>query len=77
MAAGAWDMWKNRALFSLADLPLFAVGTVVSFLSAFVCVRWLLRYIANHSFVPFAWYRIAFGIAVLVTAHMGWVEWAH
>jgi undecaprenyl-diphosphatase len=37
----------------------------------------LLRYIANHSFVPFAWYRIAFGIAVLVTAHMGWVEWAH
>ncbi len=76
MAAGAWDMWKNRALFSLADLPLFAVGTVVSFLSAFVCVRWLLRYIANHDFTLFAWYRIAFGGLVLFTAWSGMVRWS-
>ena len=74
--AGAYSLWKERALLSLADLPLFAVGLVFSFLSAWFCVRWLLRYVATHTFVPFAWYRIAFGIVVLVTAQAGWVEWA-
>ena len=48
-------------------LPLFAVGFIVSFLAAWVCVRWLLRYVSTHTFVPFAWYRIAFGIVVLAT----------
>ena len=47
-----------------------------SFLSAWVCVRWLLKYIATHSFVVFAWYRIAFGGIVLLTAYSGWVKWA-
>jgi undecaprenyl-diphosphatase len=75
VGAGVYDLYKNRALLSLADLPLFAVGLVAAFLSAWVCVRWLLRYIATHDFVPFAWYRIAFGIVVLVTAYMGWVDW--
>jgi undecaprenyl-diphosphatase len=75
-AAGAYSLWKERALLSLHDLPLFAVGFVVSFLSAWLCVRWLLRYIASHDFVPFAWYRIAFGIVVLATAWSGLVVWA-
>ena len=73
--AGVYSLWKERALLSLADLPLFAVGLVFAFLSAWVCVRWLLRYIAHHSFVPFAWYRLAFGAVVLLTAWMGWVDW--
>jgi undecaprenyl-diphosphatase len=77
IGAGVYSLYKERAILSWADAPLFAVGLMFSFASAWLCVRWLLRYIANHSFVPFAWYRIAFGIAVLVTAHMGWVEWAH
>ena len=77
IGAGVYSLYKERAILSWADAPLFAVGLVFSFASAWLCVRWLLRYIANHSFVPFAWYRIAFGIGVLVTAHMGWVEWAH
>jgi undecaprenyl-diphosphatase len=77
IGAGVYSLYKERAILSWADAPLFAVGLVFSFASAWLCVRWLLRYIANHSFVPFAWYRIAFGIAVLVTAQMGWVEWAH
>ena len=47
-----------------------------AFLSAWVCVRWLIRYVSSHTFVPFAWYRIAFGILILVTAHLGWVNWA-
>ena len=76
IGAGVYSMYKDRALLSLADVPMFAVGLVFSFISAWLCIRWLLRYIATHSFVPFAWYRIAFGIVVLVTAQMGWVRWA-
>jgi undecaprenyl-diphosphatase len=75
MAAGAYDFWKNRALFSTADLPLFGVGSLAAFISAFLCVRWLLRYIASHDFKPFAWYRIAFGLVILITAWAGIVDW--
>ncbi len=64
-AAGAYDLWKNRALFSADDLGMFAVGLAVSFASAFVVIRWLIRYVATHNFRPFAWYRIAFGLVVL------------
>nr|WP_275403485.1 undecaprenyl-diphosphate phosphatase [Ramlibacter algicola] len=75
IGAGAYSLYKERALLSAADLPLFGVGLVFSFLSAWACVRWLLRYISSHSFTPFAWYRIAFGIVVLLTSWMGWVDW--
>lgn len=75
VGAGGYSLYKQRALFSAADLPMFAVGLLFSFLSAWICVRWLLRYISSHSFVPFAWYRIAFGLVVLVTAWTGWVQW--
>jgi len=76
IGAGVYSLYKERALLSRADLPMFAVGLVVSFIAAYACVRWLLRYIASHSFVPFAWYRIAFGIVVLATAWSGLVKWA-
>ena len=76
IGAGAYSLYKERALLSAADAPLFAVGLFMSFVSAWICVRWLLRYIANHSFTPFAWYRIAFGIVVLATAWSGLVTWA-
>ena len=75
IGAGAYSLWKERALLSWADLPLFGIGLLFSFLSAWICVRWLLRYIASHSFVPFAWYRLAFGAVVLLTWWMGWVAW--
>ena len=75
IGAGAYSLYKERALLSVEDVPLFAVGLLVSFVSAWVCVRWLLRYIASHSFVPFAWYRIGFGLLVLLTAGMDWVQW--
>jgi undecaprenyl-diphosphatase len=73
--AGAYSLYKERALLSADDLGMWTVGMVASFVSAFFCVRWLLRYISSHSFVPFAWYRIAFGLMVLVTWQMGWVNW--
>ncbi|MEO7337880.1 MAG: undecaprenyl-diphosphate phosphatase [Caldimonas sp.] len=76
IGAGLYSLWKERALLSMADLPLFLVGTVFSFLAAWICVRWLLRYISTHTFVAFAWYRIAFGIVVLLTAYSGLVTWA-
>ncbi len=76
IGAGAYSLYKERALLSMDDLPLFGVGLVVSFISAWLCVRWLLRYIASHSFVVFAWYRIAFGLLVLATAWSGLVVWA-
>ena len=75
IGAGVYSLYKERALLSTADIPLFAVGLFFSFISAWVCVRWLLRYISSHSFVPFAWYRIAFGLIVLLTWSMGWVVW--
>jgi undecaprenyl-diphosphatase len=75
IAAGAYDTWKNRALLADKDLAMWAVGLVVSFASAFVVIRWLIRYVATHDFRWFAWYRIAFGIVVLLTAYFGWVEW--
>jgi undecaprenyl-diphosphatase len=76
IGAGVYSLYKVRSLLSVADIPLFAVGLLFSFLSAWLCVRWLLRYISSHSFVPFAWYRIAFGILILVTAWQGWIVWA-
>ena len=75
MAAGAYDMWKSRALFSAGDLPMFGVGLVAAFISAFVVIRWLIRYVATHDFRWFAWYRIAFGLIVLFTAYTGLVDW--
>lgn len=76
MGAGAYSVYKNRDLLRLEDVPMFAVGTVVSFFSALLCIRWLIRYVSSHDFVPFAWYRIVFGGLVLLTAYTGWVTWA-
>ena len=75
IGAGAYSLYKERALLTMQDLPMFAVGLLFSFLSAWACVRWLLRYISSHSFTPFAWYRIAFGVVVLATWLTGAVRW--
>jgi undecaprenyl-diphosphatase len=75
IGAGVYSLYKERALLSMSDLPMFLVGLVFSFLSAWLCVRWLLRYISTHDFVPFAWYRIVFGLVVLATAWSGVVVW--
>ena len=76
VGAGAYSLIKERELLSMADMPVFAIGLVFSFLSAWLCVRWLLRYVSTHDFVPFAWYRIAFGGLILLTAWTGWVDWS-
>ena len=76
IGAGAYSLYKDRALLSMADAPMFAVGLLFSFLSAWVCVRWLLKFISTHSFEVFAWYRIVFGLVVLGTSYFGLVSWA-
>ena len=76
MAASAYQLYKERHLLAADDLGLWAVGFVASFVSAFLCVRWLLRFISTHDFTIFAWYRIAFGIVVLATWQMGVVDWS-
>jgi len=75
IAAGAYDSWKNRRLLTVDDAGMWAVGLVVSFISAFLVIRWLIRYVATHDFRWFAWYRIAFGLVVLLTAWTGAVNW--
>ena len=76
IGAGVYSLYKERALLSMADAPMFAVGLLFSFLSAWLCIRWLLKFISTHSFVGFAYYRIAFGVVVLATAYSGLVKWA-
>ncbi|NNG25138.1 undecaprenyl-diphosphate phosphatase [Telluria aromaticivorans] len=76
LSATVYSVLKERHLLSMADLPMFLLGGLAAFASAFLCVRWLLRYISTHDFTIFAWYRIVFGILVLVTAHFGLVVWA-
>ncbi len=76
IGAGVYDMWKYRALVSMDDVPLFAVGTITSFFAAWACTAWLIRYVATRDFIPFGWYRIGFGLVVLLTAWFGVVDWA-
>ncbi len=73
--ATVFSLYKARDILAVSDLPMFSLGTVVSFISAFFCVRWLLRFVSTHTFTAFAWYRIAFGIMILVTAYTGLISW--
>jgi undecaprenyl-diphosphatase len=75
IGAGAYDTWRYRAMLTAADLPLFAIGLVAAFFSALATVHWLIRFVATHDFVGFAWYRIVFGGVVLLTAWTGLVPW--
>jgi len=74
--ATVYQLYKERALLNADDIGMWVVGFLSAFVSAFLCVRWLLRFISSHDFTPFAWYRIVFGIVVLLTAQFGWVQWA-
>src|SRR5690606_36550492 len=75
-AATVYDVYKNHELFRLEDVALLATGFVAAFIAAFFSVRALVAFISRHSFIPFAWYRIGFGLLVLWTACAGWVDWS-
>jgi undecaprenyl-diphosphatase len=75
LGATAYKLYKEHHLLSASDAGFYAVGMLVSFISALVVIRVLIRFVSGNTFIPFAWYRIAFGIVVLLTAHFGWVNW--
>jgi undecaprenyl-diphosphatase len=75
-AATFYDLYKNRDILHFGDAGVFAIGFIASFVSALLAVRGLLRFISHHDFTVFAWYRIAFGIIVLITAYSGIVQWS-
>ena len=77
LAATVYDVYKNWALLRADDLPVFAVGFVASFITAMWAVRGFIKFVSNHTFVVFAWYRIVFGIIVLLTAWTGAVSWSN
>ncbi len=70
-------LWKNPVALSGEFTWAIVVGFISAFISAFICVRWLIHYVAGHNFIPFAWYRIVFGVLVLVSAYTGLVAWSH
>lgn len=76
VGAAVYSGYKYRDLFQSADLPVFAIGFVTSFIFAMIAVKGLLRFIASHSYAVFAWYRIAFGLLILATWQFGWIDWA-
>ena len=76
VGAAVYSGYKYRDLFQPADLPVFAVGFVTSFIFAMIAVKGLLKFIANHSYAAFAWYRIVFGLLILATWKFGWINWA-
>jgi undecaprenyl-diphosphatase len=75
LLASAYQLYKERHLLEIGDLGMWLVGFTSAFVSAFFCVRWLLRYISTHDFTVFAWYRIAFGLGILATWHYDLVNW--
>lgn len=77
VGAAVYSGYKHRALFENgADIPVFAVGFIASFVFAMLSVRALLRFIASHSYALFAWYRIGFGLLILATWQLGVIDWS-
>ena len=75
LAATAYELWKARAELATADVAPLVVSCVVSFVSALLATKMLLRFVSRHSFAAFAWYRIVFGGIILVNAYTGLVRW--
>jgi len=75
VGAAVYSGYKYRDLFQPSDLPVFAIGFITSFIFAMIAVRGLLKFIGNHSYAMFAWYRIVFGLLILATWKFGWVDW--
>lgn len=73
LAATTYDLYKSRDLLEVGDIGLFATGFIAAFFSALFVVRVFLAYVSRHSFVPFAYYRIIFGLLVLGLGYSGWV----
>jgi undecaprenyl-diphosphatase len=76
VGAAVYSGYKYRDLFQVSDLPVFAIGFVTSFIFAMIAVRALLSFIGKHSYAAFAWYRIGFGLLILATWQLQWIDWS-
>jgi undecaprenyl-diphosphatase len=76
VGAAVYSGYEYRDLFKASDLPVFAIGFVTSFVFARIAVRALLKFIGNHSYAVFAWYRIVFGLLILATWQLQWIDWS-
>lgn len=75
IAATLYKLWEARGTLTVDELGLLAAGSASAFVSALLTVRLFLRFVGTHSFASFAWYRIVFGVAVLVSWASGLVRW--
>ncbi|ESK38096.1 undecaprenyl-diphosphatase UppP [Acinetobacter nectaris CIP 110549] len=75
MGAGLLDMYKMRHDLHIEDMEILGAGIIVAFISALLVIRALIRYVSKHDFSVFAYYRIVFGLFILVTWWTGWVNW--
>jgi undecaprenyl-diphosphatase len=76
VGAAVYSGYKYSDLFQVSDLPVFAIGFVTSFIFAMIAVRALLSFIGKHSYAAFAWYRIGFGLLILATWQLQWIDWS-
>lgn len=76
VAATVYSLYKHHEILQWSDLPVFAIGFITTFIVAMLTVRALLKFIANHSYVVFAWYRIAFGLFILATWQLHLIDWS-
>lgn len=69
LAATGYDLLKSGSSFAAGEWELLAVGFIVSFIAAYIGVKFLVRYIQTHTFTNFGWYRIALGILILAVLY--------
>lgn len=75
LLASLYELWKARHDFVSSDTGILLAGTLTSFISAWIVIKMLISWVSKHNFVPFAWYRIAFGIVILITHYAHIIEW--
>jgi len=66
LAATCYDIYKNYAIFNLGDWQNILVGFIASFIFAVLSIKWLLKFITTHTFIPFGYYRIGVGVIFLL-----------
>ncbi len=74
--AAIYSLIKDRHSLHLEDASYWGLGLLAAFISAYLCIRWLLKFVATHRFTGFAWYRIVFGAFILLSSWQGWIDWS-
>jgi len=75
LAATGYKLLDAREPITLDEARSILVSSIAAFIAALIAIRFLIRYVSQHSFAVFAWYRIVFGGLILLTWQTGWVQW--